>query len=439
MLVRLASLCISRTCLRPCLSNCTLVFSLLQTTMETHECGGSAPSRGDQGTGTQASPFGRRSRIVDGDREFRVADHPLIPGSGMVLCKTSTGKMNSEQQAVAPLTSAAMRGMPHHAAEVDSGNQGSPLPVLHSGLPVLDADLPGLRTDLPGARVPLSGEHMPPPRGHAGELPRGRDGRRSDIMLSGHNARVQQDAVAPQSITATHRTAPAFHRARFTLARHPLVSARPTLVSAPWMPVLPRSLFLSPVLLCQRGRKRSTSFKTGGGWILSFPGIKQEFSTILSRPTPLQQPTGPFLVLPRALRVAIPWSLGLLDSDTLKLRRQLARLKSTIHHLDYEGLRMDRISKAAPVQDVCWTLLAPHPTTTTRHNTAQDHSSFGLARGAQRPLRGSPCWMWILSGSDGGVSERDYRARLFLMPGGPSRSAARRKHFFTAGCKGFAG
>ena len=135
-------------------SNCTLDLSLVQRTMEAHECRGSAPPRGDQGTGTQGSSVGRRSRLVDGDREFRVADHPQVPDSGLTPRKKPTGKMASEQQAVPPLTSVVLRGMPHHAAELGS-------------------ILPGLRLDLPVLSAPLSGEHVPPPRGHAGELPPG--------------------------------------------------------------------------------------------------------------------------------------------------------------------------------------------------------------------------------------------------------------------------
>ena len=99
-----------------------------------------------------------------------------------------------------------------------------------------------------------------------------------------------------------------------------LMSARPLLVSAPWMPDVPRLLSLSPVLLCQSARPPSTRIKTGGGRKLIFPGIMQEYSRILFRPTPLQQPTRPLQLWPRALRVATPWSPGLLDSDTLELR-----------------------------------------------------------------------------------------------------------------------
>ena len=154
--------------------------------MEAHEWGGSAPTRGDKGTGTQRSPVGRRSRLVDADRDFRGADHPQVPDSRLAPRKTPTGRMVSEQQAVPLLTSAALRGTPHHAVELDLGSRRCSLPgldytllVLHSDLPVLHADLPGLRPDLPGSRAPLSGEHAPPPRGHAGELPRVQDGRRS--------------------------------------------------------------------------------------------------------------------------------------------------------------------------------------------------------------------------------------------------------------------
>ena len=68
--------------------------------------------------------------------------------------------------------------------------------------------------------------------------------------------------------------------------------------------------------------------KTGGGWKLNFPGVMQEFSRMLLRPTPLQQPTGPLQLRPRALGVATRLSAGLLDLDTLDLRRQRARLPS---------------------------------------------------------------------------------------------------------------
>ena len=37
---------------------------------------------------------------------------------------------------------------------------------------------------------------------------------------------------------------------------------------------------------------------------------------MLLRAIPLQQPTGPLQLRPRALGVATPWSLGLLDLDT---------------------------------------------------------------------------------------------------------------------------
>ena len=82
-----------------------------------------------------------------------------------------------------------------------------------------------------------------------------------------------------------------------------LVSARPLLVSAPWMPGLPCLLSLNLLLLCQRSRLPSAKFKTGGGWKLFFPGIMQEFSRMLLRLTPRQQPTGPLQLRPRALRV----------------------------------------------------------------------------------------------------------------------------------------
>ena len=50
-------------------------------------------------------------------------------------------RLEPREQAVPPLTSAALRGTPHCAAEQDSGSRRSPLPGL-------DADLPGLRSDV---------------------------------------------------------------------------------------------------------------------------------------------------------------------------------------------------------------------------------------------------------------------------------------------------
>ena len=54
-------------------------------------------------------------------------------------------------------------------------------------------------------------------------------------------------------------------RALLVAARPLPISARPLLVSLPWMPDVPRLLSLSPVLLCKRARLPSTIIKTGGG------------------------------------------------------------------------------------------------------------------------------------------------------------------------------
>ena len=49
-----------------------------------------------------------------------------------------------------------------------------------------------------------------------------------------------------------------------------LVSARPLLVSAPWMPDVPRFLALGPVLLCQRARLPSNIF------CLDYAGLRMD-------------------------------------------------------------------------------------------------------------------------------------------------------------------
>ena len=95
----------------------------------------------------------------------------------------------------------------------------------------------------------------------------------------------------------------------------------------------------------------------------------QQHSRTLSRPTPRQQPTGPLQLWPSALRMAIPWSLSLLDLNTLELRRQMARLPSKIFYLDYESLRINRILEMAPVQEVCKTALVSHSTTSALNKT----------------------------------------------------------------------
>ena len=186
-------------------------------------------------------------------------------------------------------------------------------------------------------------------------------------------------------------------RALLVSARPLLMSARPLLVSAPWMPDVPRLLSLSPVLLCQRGRLPSARIKTGGGRKCTFPGIMQEYSRMLLRHTPLHQPR-PLQLWPRALRVATPWSLGLLDSNALELPRQLARQPSKIFHLDYEGFRMNGISEVAPVQEVYWTRWRPTPP--LQHPTGSlqlwPHPLFVLAPCVPRLFRVLPLSLVLL-------------------------------------------
>ena len=153
-------------------------------------------------------------------------------------------------------------------------------------------------------------------------------------------------------------------RALLVSARPLPMLARPLLVSAPWMPDVPLALS-QPRVAVPESETAEHENKTGGGRKFTFSGKMQEYSRMLLRPTPLQQPR-PLQLWPRALRVATPWSLDLLDSDTLELRRQLARLQSKFFYLDYERLRMNGISEVAPMQEVCWTLWRP---TTAPHRT----------------------------------------------------------------------
>ena len=189
------------------------------------------------------------------------------------------------------------------------------------------------------------------------------------------------------------------------------------------------ALSLSPVLLCQRARLPSTNFKTVGGWKLFFPGILRDYIRTLSHPTPLQQPTEPPQLWSCALGVVTPWSLDLLDLNTLELWGQLARLPSKLPYLDYESLRMDRVSKVGPVQEVCWTPYLPNP--------PPQHSTRPLKLWP-RALRQVGLWRVRLLDLDTlGLGLRRQRASLpsKITPrlGGPSRWAALRKQLFSAG------
>ena len=150
--------------------------------MATQERGGSASPRGDQGSGTQGSPVGRRSRLVDVDRKLRATDR-LLEQDRLELKYAPKDKLTSEQQAKPPLTSTGLRGKLPRAAEHDSGSRRSRLPDLNPPQPRLRSDLPGLRSplpglcsDLPGLSAPLSGLHVPPTRGQDELPPRGQAG-----------------------------------------------------------------------------------------------------------------------------------------------------------------------------------------------------------------------------------------------------------------------
>ena len=114
--------------------------------MEAQEWGRVAAPCDEHGTGTEGSPVGHRSRLVDVDRELRFTDQKLVPDSRLESRESSTDNMAFDQQAVPPLTSAALRGLPHRATDPDSGSRRSPL----TGL---GAPLPGLRSDALSERI----------------------------------------------------------------------------------------------------------------------------------------------------------------------------------------------------------------------------------------------------------------------------------------------
>ena len=86
---------------------------------------------------------------------------------------------------------------------------------------------------------------------------------------------------------------------------------------------------------------------------------------MLLRPTPLQQPR-PHQLWLRVLRLATPWSLGLLYSDALELRRQVAAEQEFLFGLQWpqDGQDFGGDPGAGLLYD-----LAPHSTTTAPHGT----------------------------------------------------------------------
>ena len=185
------------------------------------------------------------------------------------------------------------------------------------------------------------------------------------MNFSAHNAGVQLNAVPPHSATAAHRTAPALSSGAACVSP---AAAYVRQAAARVGPLDARraSLALSqPRIAVPERDTAEHENQDGRRSEIYLSGHNAGEQRMRLRPTPRQQPR-PLQLWPRALRVATPWSLDLLDSDTLELRRQLARLQSKFFYLDYERLRMNGISEVAPMQEVCWTLWRP---TTAPHRT----------------------------------------------------------------------
>ena len=144
----------------------------------------------------------------------------------------------SAQQPVPPLTSAVLRGMPHHAAEQDSGSRRSSLPWfgapqpglrsdllgLPSDLPGLSISLPGLSADLPGLSALLSGKHNAS-ISSASRTAASRSRRTAlEFCFPRLDTGVQPNVFAPHSTTVVHKTSPVL--ASIT-ARSTTLDARP--------------------------------------------------------------------------------------------------------------------------------------------------------------------------------------------------------------------
>ena len=175
------------------------------------------------------------------------------------------------------------------------------------------------------------------------------------MNVSGRIAGVQQDTVAPHSATAAHSTAPALSSgAACVIPAAAYVSQAAARVSP--LDARRASLALSqPRVAVPESETAEHENQDGQRSEIYFPGhnarVRQDAVTLHSTAAAQTAP---------ALATRSTWSLGLLDSDTVELRRQLARLPRKIFYLDYRGLRMDRISEVALVQ-VCWTLWRPTP------------------------------------------------------------------------------
>ena len=115
-------------------------------------------------------------------------------------------------------------------------------------------------------------------------FPRCRDGRRSEGNFSGHNARVQQDAVVPHSTTVADRTAPALPSGAACVSP---AAARVSCLNAQ-----PASLAISqPRVAVPESGTAEHEVQDRRHLEIILPGIVQEFRRMLLRPTPLQQPT----------------------------------------------------------------------------------------------------------------------------------------------------
>ena len=117
----------------------------------------------------------------------------------------------------------------------------------------------------PGSIVPLSGEHVPPPRAHAGELPRGRRCGGRKITFPGILQEYSKTLL--RLIPLQQRTGPLQPClwALLVSARPMLESARPLVVSAPLL-APPASLALSqPRVAVTESEPKSKLFLGLGG------------------------------------------------------------------------------------------------------------------------------------------------------------------------------
>ena len=205
------------------------------------------------------------------------------------------------------------------------------------------------------------------------------------MNFSGHNAGVQQDAVAPHSATSANRTAPALSSGPAcgspAAAYISQAAARVTLLDA-----RRASLALSQPRVAVQESETAEHDNQDGRRSEMFSGIMLEYSRMMLRPTPLQQPRL-LQVWSRALRVANCCTRTLSSCGDSERDCRARFLIWTTGASRWTGFRRwprcrSAVRFGAPLH---------------HYSNPQDHFSFGPARCSCQPSARPACPAYSLS------------------------------------------